>query len=181
VKVDQSYEEFIDICIEFERKKGLKLNIRPEEYMRKCGVLFTAHLDSEVLAGLFCIKDDSNMLCHSSASKGPLCEKPKARVVGWANALLIWEAMKYAHDYGIKSFDFGGYRDGDFDDGRMAGVYEFKRGFGGLTTMKYDYLKFNSVVYRIAELAYGKTASLPVWRWLGRHRFERYGGLISWG
>jgi hypothetical protein len=48
------------------------------------------------------------------------------------------------------------------------GVYEFKRGFGGELTTKFDYLKFNSLLYRIAEFAYRKTTVLPFWGWFAR-------------
>jgi lipid II:glycine glycyltransferase (peptidoglycan interpeptide bridge formation enzyme) len=47
------------------------------------------------------------------------------------NYLLQWEAIRWAKQQGARLYDFGGIPDTDDEDEAMAGVYRFKRGWGG--------------------------------------------------
>ncbi len=47
------------------------------------------------------------------------------------NYLLQWEAMRWARQQGAHSYDFWGIPETDGEDEAMAGVYRFKRGWGG--------------------------------------------------
>lgn len=47
------------------------------------------------------------------------------------NYLLQWEAIRWARYQGATSYDFWGIPDTDAEDEAMAGVYRFKRGWGG--------------------------------------------------
>ncbi|HTI15010.1 MAG TPA: peptidoglycan bridge formation glycyltransferase FemA/FemB family protein [Dictyobacter sp.] len=47
------------------------------------------------------------------------------------NYVLQWEAMRWAKEAGACSYDFWGIPETDAEDEAMAGVYRFKRGWGG--------------------------------------------------
>ncbi|BCL82926.1 peptidoglycan bridge formation glycyltransferase FemA/FemB family protein [Ktedonobacteria bacterium brp13] len=47
------------------------------------------------------------------------------------NYVLQWEAIRWAREHGAQSYDFWGIPDTDAEDEAMAGVYRFKRGWGG--------------------------------------------------
>jgi Uncharacterized protein involved in methicillin resistance len=47
------------------------------------------------------------------------------------NYVLQWEAIRWARERGARSYDFWGIPDTDAEDEAMAGVYRFKRGWGG--------------------------------------------------
>ncbi|GAC1626667.1 MAG: hypothetical protein NVS4B11_23440 [Ktedonobacteraceae bacterium] len=47
------------------------------------------------------------------------------------NYLLQWEAIRWAKSCGACSYDFWGIPETDAEDEAMAGVYRFKRGWGG--------------------------------------------------
>ncbi|HEU5229256.1 MAG TPA: peptidoglycan bridge formation glycyltransferase FemA/FemB family protein [Ktedonobacteraceae bacterium] len=47
------------------------------------------------------------------------------------NYLLQWEAIRWARQQGASLYDFWGIPDTDAEDEAMAGVYRFKRGWGG--------------------------------------------------
>lgn len=47
------------------------------------------------------------------------------------NYLLQWEAIRWCRQQGARLYDFWGIPDTDAEDEAMAGVYRFKRGWGG--------------------------------------------------
>ncbi|HZO71590.1 MAG TPA: peptidoglycan bridge formation glycyltransferase FemA/FemB family protein [Ktedonobacteraceae bacterium] len=47
------------------------------------------------------------------------------------NYLLQWEAIRWSRQQGARLYDFWGIPDTDAEDEAMAGVYRFKRGWGG--------------------------------------------------
>lgn len=50
------------------------------------------------------------------------------------NYLLQWEAIRWTRQQGARLYDFWGIPDTDAEDEAMAGVYRFKRGWGGRVT-----------------------------------------------
>lgn len=61
------------------------------------------------------------------------------------NYVLQWEAIRWARRRGARLYDFWGIPSTDADDESMAGVYRFKRGWGGRTV---QYLGGYEQVYR---------------------------------
>lgn len=61
------------------------------------------------------------------------------------NYLLQWEAIRWAKQQGAHLYDFWGIPDTDNPDEAMAGVYRFKRGWGGRIT---QFIGGQEIVYR---------------------------------
>jgi lipid II:glycine glycyltransferase (peptidoglycan interpeptide bridge formation enzyme) len=61
------------------------------------------------------------------------------------NYLLQWEAIRWARQQGARYYDFWGIPDTDNEDEAMAGVYRFKRGWGGRVV---QFVGGQEVVYR---------------------------------
>ncbi len=76
--------------------------------IKKCGTLFTAEYNGEILGGHLYLNDESNIKLCISASKRLHGTKEKATLIGDANRLLHWEVIKYAEGFGIKEFNWGG-------------------------------------------------------------------------
>ncbi len=62
--------------------------------------------------------------CYSHAGSMPLASTLAP------GAVLMWEAIRWSRDRGLDWFDFGGVTPAG-DDGPLAGISTFKRGFGG--------------------------------------------------
>jgi lipid II:glycine glycyltransferase (peptidoglycan interpeptide bridge formation enzyme) len=71
-------------------------------------------------------------------------------LIGNANRLLVWEAIKYAQGKGLKEFDLGDYAVGDHAQVEKAGFTAFKKGFGGDLIERYFYTKYYSKIYKLA-------------------------------
>ena len=69
------------------------------------------------------------------------------------NYLLQWEAIRWAKSRGATSYDFWGIPETESEDEAMAGVYRFKRGWGGRVVQFpgcYEYI-YRPLTMRIAE------------------------------
>ncbi|MDI6780842.1 MAG: peptidoglycan bridge formation glycyltransferase FemA/FemB family protein [bacterium] len=142
IKLNQNYEEFYKIYRSFRKNKGLLGGFfeRAEE-MKNFGTLFVAEVDGEIIGGNLYLEDENNIRWLIGASKRLSVEKEKATLIGNANRLLIWEAIKYAKKKGIKKFDMGGYWTGeDKNDPRYAPCF-FKKVFNGTVVADYVYQK----------------------------------------
>jgi len=80
-------------------------------------------------------------------------DRRKATLIGCANRLLVWEAIKYAKENCIKEFDMGGYYVGPPNE-ELERVNDFKKSFGGTIVTKYNYFKDYSTVYNLARRLY---------------------------
>jgi hypothetical protein len=148
IKTNQNYEEFYEVNKSFREKKdllpGYEVPKRQIEYMKHYGTLFTSELDGETLGGQFFLKDERNMRMQINASKRLEVGREKARIIGYANRLAIWEAIKYGKDIGLVEFDFGGYYTGEKKDEQKEKSNAFKKSFGGKLAMNYIYEKYYS-------------------------------------
>jgi len=166
---NKNYKEFIDIYKKFMVKKGL-YNVFSRFYdpkleiiKKKHGVLFTAKLEEEILGGAFFIHDEEHIRYLVAASKRLEVDRKKATLIGNANRLIIWEAIKWAKERGIKEFDLGGYSldaENNPNDPRY-GVNKFKKSFGGKIVKKYFYYKdysrrlrlFVNLISKVSDVA----------------------------
>ena len=154
IKINQNFDEFCEMDRSFREKKGLGIGSLRPEFMRRYGTLFTAEVSRETIAGQFYLDDEKNIRWLVGASKRLEVDRDKAIVIGCANRLMLWEALKYAKEKGIKEFDFGGYyTGGDTNDPRYS-INLFKKSFGGKLTTLYNYDKVYSRAYKWARLLY---------------------------
>ncbi|HET8845984.1 MAG TPA: peptidoglycan bridge formation glycyltransferase FemA/FemB family protein [Ktedonobacteraceae bacterium] len=86
--------------------------------------LFLAYAEQELLAGIFVGLFGREAIYLYGASSNE-------RRNLMPNYLLQWEAIRWARQAGAHSYDFWGIPATDADDEDMAGVYRFKRGWGG--------------------------------------------------
>jgi len=168
VKRNQNHDEFFGIYYSFRKKKGLsnfasmfydsELEIMEKRY----GTLFVAEYDEEILGGAYFLEDEENMRWLVGASKRLEVGREKATLIGNANRLLIWEAMKYAKEKGVKEFDLGGYSmeaDKNKNDPRY-GINKFKRSFGGELEIRHFYYKDYSKLIKLIRDIYNITPKL---------------------
>ena len=120
--------------------------IRPLEYLRSAfeklhgaGIaeLFIAEAEGQPVAGVFACKLGKRAWYLYGGALEP-------GLKAHAPYLLQWHAMQWARDAGCESYDMWGAPDDPADkDDPLAGVYYFKRGFGGRhvrTLGAYDYV-----------------------------------------
>jgi hypothetical protein len=149
VKINQNFEDYIKIDKLFSKaKKRRSLNLT-REFLKKSGILFVAELNGEILGGYFYLRDDYNMEPLSNPSKRLNVDNKKSSLVGMGNRLIIWEAIKYAKEKGIKEYDFGGYYTGEEKDEQKEKINMFKRSFGGKLVTRYNYRKDYSIIYKL--------------------------------
>jgi len=156
VEKNRNYEEFFKIYLQFIKLKHLRrnkdLSVR---FMKKYGVLFTAkNKNNEILGGQFYLEDPSlsSIRWLIGASRRLEVDKKNQSLIGNANRLITWYAIKYAKEKGIKEFDMGGYCTSKVNGGQREGINFFKKSFGGKLTTHYIYQKDYSKLYRTLSL-----------------------------
>jgi lipid II:glycine glycyltransferase (peptidoglycan interpeptide bridge formation enzyme) len=171
ISINTGYEQFFEIYQQFVRKKeidsifsGIGVETASLDTMKKKGTLFIAEYHGEILGGMLFLEDDANIETLVSASKRLDHEKEKKAIIGCANRLIRWEAMKYAKDKGIKEFDLGGIfpEEKIQKDPEKKGINAFKLSFGGDIVPGYTYEKGYSKIlnlaYRIYNYKIGRTS-----------------------
>lgn len=154
VRLNQDYREFYDLNRSFRQKKGLPTEPQEVETMTRYGTLFTAELEGEIIAGHLYLEDKDNIRWLLGASRRLEVSKTKATLMGYGNRLIVWEAIKYAKEKGIKEFDLGGYYTGEAKDEQREAINVFKKAFGGELTTHYIYQKDYSRLIRFARRMY---------------------------
>jgi len=151
VKLNADWDEFYMLEKNFRLIKGLSIaSPVPDEIKGRGAILFTAYLSGELIAGHLYLKDDEHIRWLRAASKRFEVDRRKATLIGCANRLLVWEAIKYAKEKGIKEFDMGGYYMGPPNE-ELEGINDFKKSFGGRVLTKYNYFKDYSTLYRLLK------------------------------
>lgn len=151
VRMNQEYEKFYDINAEFRKAKGLPPYNVEIEFMKKNGILFLAEYEGNILGGQYHLSDGKHIRFLLNSTKR-LEETGKMRtIIGYANRLMIWEALCYAKECGMSSFDMGGYYTGKDPDPQKEGINKFKSTFGGHVVTHYNYQKDYSMVYYCAR------------------------------
>ena len=154
VKINQDFVDFLKINDSFREAKGLSQSNINIEFIKKYGTLFVAEFEGEILGGQFYLADENSIRWLIGASKRLEVDRERAILIGNANRLITWEAIKYAKGRGLKEFDMGGYYSG----GKGAEIVDtpnlFKQEFGGKVTTRYIYKKDYSILYKVAQSAY---------------------------
>jgi FemAB family. len=159
VMINRNYREFHDIYRAFRRDKGLVPYSLDPEFMKKNGTLFVASLDGEIVSGHFFLSDGKHLRGLITGSKRLETDRHRANVIGYANRLIVWEAMRYARQKGITEYDMGGYYTGPSKDGQMERINTYKAGFGGSVATRYHYEKSYSRLFSLTQKAYHAGAS----------------------
>lgn len=152
---NQGYEEFYRLYREVREHKQLHDPI-PLNEIKQYGTLFVARYGGTIVSGHAYLEDDAHMrswVIGSARFERGACDPA---MVGNASKLIVWEAIKYAKEKGIRDFDFGGYNAGGIGKEIFQTPNRFKECFGGEVVMKYSYLKIYSQTYLRARDAYKK-------------------------
>lgn len=160
VKMNERYDEFLEMDAEFRKSKGLPDSYIGIEFMKKHGTLLVAELDGRVICGQLFLEDGGHIrgLIASSARFGE--DAHANNVVGYGNRLIVWEAIKYARAKGIKEYDMGGYYVGIEKIGELKGINTYKLSFGPKLVTKYNYEKNYSRLFDIARQVYDYGAAM---------------------
>ncbi len=114
----------------------------PDETVR----LLLAEFNGQLLAGIFVsVFARQGIYLYGASSNEQRHLMP--------NYLLQWEAIRWAKSRGALSYDFWGIPETEAEDEAMAGVYRFKRGWGGRVVQFpgcYEYV-YRPLTMRIAE------------------------------
>lgn len=152
IEINVHYKEFYDINKKFRKNKGIDTNSIDIEFLTKYGTLFVAKHEGEIIGGQFYVEDKENIRWLIGASKRLEVNKEKATLIGNANRAILWEAIIYSKNKGIKLFDFGGYYTGKNPDIQKEKINKFKKSFGGKLTTYYDYQKDYSKLYTLLKV-----------------------------
>ena len=77
----------------------------------------------------------------------------KATIIGWANRMLHWEAIKYAKEKGIREFNWGGVwsNEKDIPEQIKNRMNYFKLSFGAEVVTRHYYFKAYSFLCKMAQ------------------------------
>ncbi|WP_174591508.1 peptidoglycan bridge formation glycyltransferase FemA/FemB family protein [Methanocella conradii] len=159
LKVNQCYEEFLEVDSEFRKSKGLPGSHIDVDYMKKYGTLFVAMLDGKVICGEVFLEDKDHIRRLITASRRFTGDQHWNNIVGYGNRMIIWESIRYARAKGIKEYDMGGYYAGADKARELEGVNKFKMSFGPKLVTKYNYEKDYSRLFGVARRIYGFSAA----------------------
>lgn len=107
--------------------------------LRKRGILITANRAGRVVAGGVFISDGTHVRALVLASER-LDAPAERELIGWANRLVIWEAVRFAHASGHAGCDLGGISP-ESANRQLVSLAEFKESFGGERRTNYYYTR----------------------------------------
>lgn len=148
IRINKGHEEFIKLNDRFRKLKGLPPHSVTSDYMERYGILFSAFLNDEILAGCFNLSDGQNMRGMIGATARLEVAPERRSMVSNANRMLEWEMIKYARAKAMDTYDLGGYYTGELPDPEKSNINVFKDSFGGKLVTRYDYRKDYSPVLK---------------------------------
>lgn len=149
VKKGQDAHAFHKIYRDFVHAKAFNGDLDKYWHYIEAGNLYTCYFDGQLIAGLVTLQDDQYARWIISGSNRLAAENSK--LTGFANRLLVWEAIMDAKENGIKWFDFGGYYSGENQLNPEYRIAQFKKGFGGTPAIQYKYAKYYSLILRVLK------------------------------
>lgn len=140
------FSSFYPLYADFAQRMGFERI--PRFVLEKNGTLFLAHREGKLLAGGVFIGDGKHLRAWVLASKRLKENQGRERdLIGGANRIIVWEAIKFAKKTGHQVFDLGGIAP-DSDNAGWKAVAEFKEAFGGKRIPAYYYHKLYSPLLR---------------------------------
>ncbi len=149
IRKNENYEAYYAMYDRFRKERGFKGSDISIEYMKRYGTLLTSVYGGEVLGGMFFLEDEDNIVELTTASRR--LDMEKRNFIGGANKLLVWEAIQYAKNKGIKEYDRGGFYAGGIRDEGLERINLYKKSFGGRPATKYNYRKDYSLPARLLK------------------------------
>jgi len=168
LEINKNHDEFYNLYKSFLIKKKLgpfnglfnifNAGIISLETIKTNGTLITVKHNDELIIGDFLLETPNEIILFANASKRLQSDKEKSKIIGIAHRFLLWEAIKYAKNKGIKEFDFGGiFSEGEVkNDSQKKGIREFKMKFGPKKITRYQYQKINSTSLKYLFKIYKK-------------------------
>jgi hypothetical protein len=156
VETSKDFEEFYSIYRSFAKQKALTAWFSKRAFIHyvKNGVLFAAKLDGRTLNDHLYFHDGQQMRWIMAPSRrferDRSSTSPPPQLVGHANRLTVWEAIKYAKNAGMAIFDLGGIYTGPNDSDPRHRITQFKREFGGKPATVFNYQMCSSNALRVA-------------------------------
>lgn len=141
VKQDNNFAEFKKIYKNFREKKYL--NKEKIDKLKNHTVLFSAYYQNKMIAGGIFVADNKHARALVLASAHNSSDSKIREIIGQANRLLIWEAIKYFKNKNLELFDLGGISP-DSQNPSLRNLAEFKEAFGGFRKSCYYYHKVYS-------------------------------------
>jgi lipid II:glycine glycyltransferase (peptidoglycan interpeptide bridge formation enzyme) len=143
-------ELFRAMNINFAQKKGIDNGDFDVEKIGPVSQLFLASYKEQVLGGQLYLADKNKMRLLFGASKRFGQDKELERSIGFSNRLLVWEAIKWGKEAGLKEYDFGGYYTGSKPDTEKENINNFKKSFSGELVTHYNYYKEYSRLFSLS-------------------------------
>ncbi|HAZ29034.1 MAG TPA: hypothetical protein DCY48_04665 [Candidatus Magasanikbacteria bacterium] len=142
IREDIDFQDFAKVYLPFRKQKGLaKDSLTP---FREHGKLFGAFFEGRIIAAGVCIADHiyarAWALCSDRFQEG---DGRMRDIVGQANRMLLWHAIRWAKETGRHVFDLGGIHP-DATGGEERSLTEFKEAFGGERRKQWYYTKIYS-------------------------------------
>ncbi len=151
IRLNQDYDTFSTINAEFRKAKGLSDYNLDIGFMKKNGILMVSEYEGNILGGQYYITDGKNIRGILHSSKRLEETGPMNKIISGASRLMIWEAICYAKEHGMSTYDMGGYYTGKEPDPQKEGINRFKDSFGGQVVTHYIYQKDYSLLYSIGR------------------------------
>jgi hypothetical protein len=140
VEESRDFRAFMAMDVEFRKCKGLSPRSQSKYDSFSRGVLLLARIGGEIIAGHIYFSDGRTTRWIAGCSKRL---SGRHQIVGFANRLLIWEAIKYAKNNGNIEFDLGGYYVGKSNK-EKENINFFKESFGGKRVKQFYTCKYYS-------------------------------------
>jgi len=142
VKRDTNFKSFTKVYRLF--RKGKHIPRDSIKAFKENGTLLSAYFKGKYIAGGVFVENRDNIRAWSLASVRLNGLDGKTReIVGYANRIIIWEAMMHAKEKGIKKFDLGGINPESSKKEEQT-LAEFKEAYGGERVKAYYYHKIYS-------------------------------------
>ena len=145
VRKDGNFREFKSVYTQFRKAKHLPRD--RFETFRRHGLLFSAYYKNRMIAGGVFVSDGVHIRALVLASTY-LTDPADREIVGQANRMLLWEAIRYAKETGHTLFDFGGISP-ESEKPHLRTLAEFKEAFGGKRVPNFYYFKVYSPLLRL--------------------------------
>lgn len=150
IERNNDVELFRRLNIEFAQQKGIGGGNFDTAKISPVSQLFLAKYQEKIIGGQLYLFDKNKIRLLFSASKRFGQDKELERNIGFANRLLVWEAIKWGKEFGLKEFDFGGYYTGSQPDTEKENINNFKKSFNGELVTHYNYYKEYSKLYSMS-------------------------------
>jgi len=145
VNQDPNFGQLKKIYTDFRKASGL-----PKDNISACKkncVLIAAYHKRKMIAGGIFVSNGVYIRALVLASLHKSETSRDREVIGQANRMLIWKAIKYAKETKHQWFDLGGISP-DSDKKHMRTLAEFKEAFGGERKQCYYYFKVYSPIIK---------------------------------